>query len=324
MKKTVGNAILFLLLLGVLLSVVSWMFLPKDNSPEAGIDDVLSSGFLAEPAQTLDVLILGDSLPKFDVIPPVLWNQQGFPAYVCAAGGGTLPKVQEWAEEFFRKQTPKVVLLDTNLLTRDPAPHYAAQLWLERQLPVLRYHDNWKIVPPHRMLRKVNYTYCTWEKGYYLCKLIEPADGVEHYMEEEGEDIRISQEEIAGIRQIEALCREHGSRLILLSLPDAFSMNKTRHNTLARLAEEIGIPYLDMNLEDLGLDWSVDSADGGDHLNYWGAKKVTQYLGIYLAQMDLLSDRRTDPAYEQWNLDYESFMDMAKAAAGDTLDTPDK
>ena len=76
-------------------------------------------------------------------------------------------------------------------------------------------------------------------------------------------------------------------------------------------------------MEDLGLDWSVDSVDGGDHLNYWGAKKVTQYLGTYLAQTDLLSDRRADPAYEQWNLDYESFMDMAKAAAGNTLDMPE-
>ena len=42
MKKTVGNAGAFLLLLAVLLESVSWLFLPKDNSPEAGIDDVLS------------------------------------------------------------------------------------------------------------------------------------------------------------------------------------------------------------------------------------------------------------------------------------------
>ena len=315
---------MFLLLLGVLLSIVSWMFLPKDNSPEAGIDDVLSSGYLAEPAQTLDVLILGDSLPKFDVIPPILWNQEGFPAYVCAAGGGTLPKVQEWAEAFFQKQTPKVVLLDTNLLTRDPDSHYAAQLWLERQLPVLRYHDNWKTVPFYKMVRPVRYTYRTWEKGYYLCKLIEPARDVEGYMEAEGEDTLLSQQELDGLWELRTLCRENGGELILCSLPCAVNMNKTRHDTLTRLAENLDIPYLDMNMEPVGLDWSVDSVDSGDHLNYWGAKKATRFLGTYLKQTGLLTDRRADPAYEQWNREYESFMEMARTAAGNTTDMPEE
>ena len=324
MKKTVGNAVAFLLLLAVLLGSVSWLFLPKDNSPEAGIDDVLSSGYLAEPEQTLDVLILGDSLPKFDVIPPILWNQEGFPAYVCAAGGGTLPKVQEWAEGFFRRQTPKVVLLDTNVLTRDVQPHYEAQLGLERLLPVLRYHDNWKTVPFHQMARPVRYTYRTWEKGYYLCKLIEPARGVESYMEAEGENTRLSQQELDGLRELRTLCREHGGELILFSLPCAVNMNKTRHDTLTRLAEDLDVPYLDMNVEPVGLDWSVDSVDSGDHLNYWGAKKATRYLGAYLKQTGLLTDRRADPAYSRWDREYESFMEMARTAAGNTADMPEE
>ena len=44
------------------------------------------------------------------------------------------------------------------------------------------------------------------------------------------------------------------------------------------------IKYNDLNLiyKDLGIDFEKDTADGGDHLNIYGAKKVSKYLGDYL------------------------------------------
>ena len=68
----------------------------------------------------------------------------------------------------------------------------------------------------------------------------------------------------------------------------------------------------------------MDSVDSGDHLNFWGAKKATRYLGAYLKQTGLLTDRRADPAYSRWDREYESFMEMARTAAGNTLDTPEE
>ena len=97
-------------------------------------------------------------------------------------------------------------------------------------------------------------------------------------------------------------------------------MDMPRSKALAAFAEENGLPYLDMDLhtEEIGIDWSIDTADKGDHLNFWGAKKATKYLGTYLEDLKLLTDHRQDPAFEQWNTDHDTFMAQAYAAYGNT------
>lgn len=53
---------------------------------------------------------------------------------------------------------------------------------------------------------------------------------------------------------------------------------------MQQYADEKGIAYLDLNekVEELGLNWAEDTQDKGDHLNVYGAEKVTSYLGNYL------------------------------------------
>lgn len=40
-----------------------------------------------------------------------------------------------------------------------------------------------------------------------------------------------------------------------------------RHNEVQALADALAVPYLDLNLntEELGIDWNLDTLDGGDH-----------------------------------------------------------
>lgn len=61
MGKRVQSVALWLLILAALLGGVSWLFLPKDNSEKAGMVNELTTGYLTEPDNTLDVLVLGDS-----------------------------------------------------------------------------------------------------------------------------------------------------------------------------------------------------------------------------------------------------------------------
>ena len=39
--------------------------------------------------------------------------------------------------------------------------------------------------------------------------------------------------------------------------------------------------------DELGIDWNFDSRDGGDHLNYYGALKITDYMGNYLYNLKI-------------------------------------
>ena len=49
------------------------------------------------------------------------------------------------------------------------------------------------------------------------------------------------------------------------------------------------------------MNWTEDTQDKGDHLNVYGAEKVTSYLGNYLEENYELEDHRNDPTYEAWN-----------------------
>ena len=47
----------------------------------------------------------------------------------------------------------------------------------------------------------------------------------------------------------------------------------------------------------------TDSRDGGNHLNYSGAKKISVWLGDYLAKDYQLEDHRKDSRYQRWQQD---------------------
>lgn len=297
-RKNLFSAALFLLGLAVLMVLASWLFYPKDNTLGDCGEDLLSDGFLAEPQQSLDLLVLGDSVPKYGVQTPLLWCEYGIAGYTNAPAGSMIPKVLERAYSVFSRQTPKVVLLECNVLFRDSEPGYAAQLGVERLFPVLRFHDNWKYFSLGRLLRPVHYTEVMWEKGYYVCGRYQSVDRVpqKETRDELGKGV------YERIQQLEALCRKNGARLILFSLPSTQNMNAARHDTLEQTVARLGIPYLDMNRDEtVDIDWSTETENGGDHLNYWGAQKATRALGDYLKGLNLLPDHRGEAAYAAWD-----------------------
>ena len=68
---------------------------------------------------------------------------------------------------------------------------------------------------------------------------------------------------------------------------------------MVQAATKENLPYLDLNLitDTLAIDWNTDTRDEGDHLNDFGAKKVSLYLGEYLKKQYVLEDRRNDSAF---------------------------
>jgi hypothetical protein len=67
-----------------------------------------------------------------------------------------------------------------------------------------------------------------------------------------------------------------------------------KHNGLQKLADKNEIRYLDCNLsvDEIGLDWSSDTLDKGDHLNCFGAEKTTAWLAGRIEESIELSDHR--------------------------------
>ena len=68
------------------------------------------------------------------------------------------------------------------------------------------------------------------------------------------------------------------------------------------MAGEFGLAYLDLNLlqDEVPIDWETDTKDGGDHMNAWGAEKVSAYLAQYLKEQYGLTDHRKEEGYADW------------------------
>ena len=56
------------------------------------------------------------------------------------------------------------------------------------------------------------------------------------------------------------------------------------------------------------IDWEKDTRDNGYHLNHFGAVKVTQYLGKYLSEKNILEDHRNDEKYNEWDASLERYL----------------
>lgn len=314
-----GKAMRSILFLGFLVLVLlgaSWVFLPKNNTPEAGMRDILANGILAEPENTLDYLVLGDSLAMTGVNPWTVWRDQGYTGYVCAATGLDPEGAAGFLDTALKHQQPKVVLLEAHQLYKALTPLESGTRRISRLIPVLEYHDNWKFLKPAQALQPVCYDNPMVERGYYLRKAVSPAAPGDYMDPKDGDD-PIPEQSLRILGRMADRCRDQGITLVLFSLPSPANWSDAAHRAVEAVSENMGLTYVDMNREDLGLDWSRDTLDGGDHLNDQGAEKASAFLGCLLEGYGL-EDRREDEKYERWHRDFERFTALA-AAAEDTL-----
>lgn len=115
--------------------------------------------------------------------------------------------------------------------------------------------------------------------------------------------LTFERDQMHAFKRIYNLCRANHIKLVLYSAPSMkYYQSRRRHDALTKLAEKYGIDYIDANFDEIaiGIDWSKDSYDGGKHLNLYGSRKMTKYLGEYLSTHCALTDHRGDPEYAAW------------------------
>lgn len=301
LRKPMLHSGAFLLILALLLTAAGYLVRPRDNQASAGMAEERANGLLAEPEHSLDVLVIGDSESFSAISPMQMWEEHGFSAYVCGTVGQYLNESYHYLRQAFETQSPKVVLLETNAIYRDSSLSNYLFAKGELLFPVLRYHDRWKSMKPGDCFRRIKYTHIEEFKGFQIADITQPGP-TEEYMIPTDEAENIPGMNRINLREIQTFCEGHGAELVLVSVPSRLNWNYKRHNGIAAYAEKYGISYLDLNLEReaVSIDWETDTRDAGDHMNYAGAVKVTDYLGNYLKEAYDLPDHRKEPGYERW------------------------
>ena len=68
-----------------------------------------------------------------------------------------------------------------------------------------------------------------------------------------------------------------------------------------------------MGSQRVEIDWATDTCDKGDHLNIYGAQKVTSKLGEILRATYQVPSHANEKAYASWN---DAYTRYAKQLAG--------
>ncbi len=302
----------FLAVVAVLVAGTVWLsyvFYPKNNSPEAGMIEAGANGFLGEPKNSIDVLVVGDSRSFASFAPPQMWHEQGFTSYDAGVPGQLLSYSNTLLTRAFTVQSPQLVVFETDSFYKEfPITDAMFQL-LADKVPLFEYHSRWKHLTWDDVTQPIVTTWTDPLKGYRIQSGALAADDEE----EEGDNTLEAVPRNARIylSALLAMCREHGATPIFVSAPNTVNDGSGRHEALQALANEYGVDFIDLNevVDQIGINWQTDSKDGGDHLNYKGTIKVSTYLGKYLAETYDLPDHRGEEAYASWDDSYDYYLE---------------
>ena len=313
-KRILAFFLFAVFLMAILLSA-SFVFMPKNNMSEFGMEESQANGILGEKENTIDVLVLGDSESYSAITPMQIWKDAGYTAYVCGTSAQSLNYTSVLLRRAFEKQQPKVVILETNAIYRKISSNQAVGTELANYFSVFQYHNRWKSLGLHDFTGKAKFTWTDDYKGYRYRTKVDPARQKE-YMKPTDKVAEIPALNIQYVREMKQFCDENGSRLVLVSTPSTVNWNFQRHNGIQKLANDIGCEYIDLNLmnDRIQIDWSKDTRDKGDHLNHFGAVKVSRFLSEYLKGTGLLTDHREDPAYAKWNDSLKKYETVVEKA----------
>lgn len=105
-------------------------------------------------------------------------------------------------------------------------------------------------------------------------------------------------------------CQNREIDVLLTYLPfPATEVVQKKANALSDIAKQYSVDYINfLNLD--VIDYSIDMADNNLHLNVSGARKVTNYLGEYIAKKYNFADHRQDSKYTNWIEDFDVYTNL--------------
>ena len=295
MKTKFLKAFLFLAIAVGLMLALSPVFQPREAEGVAELNGL----------DQLDYLVMGDSEGWASVQPMLIWRDYGYTGYNLSRAGQRLQDFYLQLQDTLEIQRPKVLLLETDILYKSvgmigESEGYLTTM-LSQAIPFLRYHERWEDILPD-MAGEWSAVGPNIFRGAYFNTTVQAYTGGDYTQPtDEVRTLPFTQRYFAD--KIVQLCRENDVQLILYSSPSPLCWSYPMHNGIEAYASEQGVEFVDLNLklQELGIDWNVDTLDQGDHVNFSGSQKVTAYLGQYLSEYTQLQDHRGHQDYTDWD-----------------------
>lgn len=312
--KKIIPALLTVILLAAMLTLLSILTMPKLNTQEAGHTTWAAYGFEAEAKDSIDLFLLGDSESRTSISPMELFHDYGISSYCCGINANNLSEVDDMLRLVMKYQSPRVVILECNVIFTPFDWKEALETTAEAVFPVIYWHNRWKTLLPGDFTRFPKYDSIEVRKGYYHSRgsNAAPPYMLDRYMVPDESVYPVGKINKWYLKRIKGRCEKKGAQLILMSMPSVKNWSAAKHNACAELAQEMDVPFVDLNemRDEVPIDWNVDTRDRGDHLNNIGMQKVCAWLGPWLRENYGLEDHRGDPSYDaSWTDQYDAYLE---------------
>lgn len=336
--KHVGKIALFLAGLLFCLSYLNQLF--KPSWYEWNNYDTIN-GFYKEPHDSIETLFLGTSVVVSGISPMELYDAYGICSYNLGTEGQPMLASYYWLEEAYRLHSGslRTVVLDISSLRRSsdlsfyrkaidgmklsPVKIRAVQAYVDDPsevlsylLPLSSYHTRWNSLTTQDFVSS-EYIAKDYLRGYYFRSdlALENDPNILDYIPTYTVDTSAAQTQfdtksLYYLKQTIDFCQEHSLQLVLIKAPMVGHWSSANHNAAQAIADDYGLEFLDFTfdplLSEIDYNPATDSFDVA-HMNYYGAKKLSLWLGQYLVDHCGATDVRGMPHYaylEQQLQDY--------------------
>lgn len=316
MKKTLILCTCILLATVLCLGFVQLLVTPKYMTSSR--DGALIAEYYNE-APDHDVVFIGDCEVYECFTPPTLWQEYGITSYVRGSAQQLIWQSYYLLEETLKRETPKAVVFNVlsikygepqseayNRMTLDGMKWSSSKIdaihasmteeedFLSYVFPLLRFHSRWSDLGAEDWQYLFHRDRVS-HNGYLMQTAVSPKTS-----DREGRplaDYTLPEVGFEYLEKMRALCEEKGVEFILIKAPTnnwKYYWYDEWEEQIVAWANEKDVDYYNFIPldEEIGIDWSTDTYDGGVHLNVFGAEKLTSYFGDILVQKYGLSDRR--------------------------------
>lgn len=161
------------------------------------------------------------------------------------------------------------------------------------------------------------------DEGEDVSDEVDPGDEGGDAWSDEPEDFTFGSRAMAYMDRITQLCKEKNIRLLLVKAPSLtpvwYDEWEAQVLDYAKKHDLDYINFLEL-AEEIGIDYSQDTYDGGLHMNVTGAEKCADYLGKFLSEKYSLTDLRGDAdTAAEWERK-TAFYEELKAAQYEELE----
>ena len=325
----------FRILIIIVIFILLFLFFTRLLSPKYAtslVEGSMISQYYNE-SKDHEVVFIGDCEVYANFSPMVMYEEEGIKAYIRGSSQQLIWQSYYILEETLKYEIPKVVVFNVNSMRySEPVSEEYNRLtidymkWSKQKVdiinasmteeesiwyyifPILRYHSRYD------KLTEEDFEYLFKRKdntfnGFLVNKNVKSVENLpvqRKLATYQFEDICYDY-----LNKITKLCKDNGIELVLIKAPSLYPYWYNEYDEQIRnYAEENNIAFYNLknNVEEIGIDYSADTYDGGLHLNLNGATKLSKFFAKLLKENYNLTDCRGDSLYEQKLEEYKEFI----------------